>query len=173
MSLEFKADQKFDPDKARQIINGEVSVYHCHHYSTLFSQLADDAKLLQGPKLLAEAAEESMYPVLVKYFADNGIKTQEDKKAIAEDYYAFLGMGKVAITEISDNGGKAVMEHSHVDEGWLKKWDKRDKPVNFIGQGFLAAAFAAITDSKTGTFKVTETESIVCGSSNSKFEIRK
>jgi predicted hydrocarbon binding protein len=172
MSIQFKADQVFDPKKARQYINDEASVFHCHHYATLFSQLADDAKLLRGATLLAESAEESFYPVLVKYFKENSINVMEDRIAITEQYCSFIGLGKVKII-IDKDKGSAEMPFSHVDEGWIKKWSKRDKPVNFIGQGFLAAAFSAILDCEPNVFNVEEVQSIVAGASFSRFEISK
>jgi predicted hydrocarbon binding protein len=81
-------------------------------------------------------------------------------------------MGEVHIN-IQGNRGTADMSHSHVDEGWIKKWDQHDRPVNFIGQGFLAAAFAAITGTEAGSYAVKETQSIVSGAPVSKFEIEK
>lgn len=172
MSTQFKATQRFDSEKARQYVNGEVTVFHCHHYATLFSQLADDAKLLKGSTLLVEAAEESFYPVLAGYFKEHGVDTTEDRISITEQYFGFVGLGKVKIS--MENGkGSAEMPYAHVDEGWIKKWSKRDKPVNFIGQGFLAAAFSAITGSQQGVFSVTETQSKVSGAPASLFEIVK
>ncbi len=172
MAIEFKVKQEFDPERMRHYINGELSVMHCHHYATLFSQLADDAKLLKGAKLLADSVEESTLPVLEKYYKENNITSLEDKASIAEQYFGFIGLGKVEI-KADDDGGTAEMNHAHVDEGWVKKWGKRDAPVNFIGQGFLAGAFSAITGNKAGDFKVEETQSIVSGASSSKFNITK
>jgi hypothetical protein len=64
----FVAERRFDSKRMRHYINNELSVLHCHHYASLFSQLADDAKLLHGDKLLKQASEESFYPVLVDYY---------------------------------------------------------------------------------------------------------
>lgn len=170
MSVIFEAKQVFNPQKARQYINGEAIVYHCHHYATLFSQLADDAKLINGDKLLAEAAEASFYDVLTKYFKDNKIETLEDKVCIAEQYYSFVGLGEL---KLDINQSSAEMLHSHVDEGWIKKWSKRDEPVNFIGQGYIAAVFSAVNGTDIGAFNVEETQSIVSGCETSKFKVIK
>lgn len=172
MSVEFKANQVFDGEKMRHYLNDELSVMHCHHYSTLFSQLADDAEMFNGPTLLAEAAEESMYPVLVKYFNENNIDSIEDRARIAEQYYAFVGLGQIKITP-REQGGSARMQHSHVDEGWIKKWGNRNEAVNFMGQGYLAAAFSAINGDDKGTYQVQETQSIVSGANTSEFTITK
>jgi predicted hydrocarbon binding protein len=172
MSVEFKSTQVFDDERMRHYNNDELSVMHCHHYSTLFSQLADDAKLLKGPKLLFEAAEESFYPVLAKYFNENNIDSIEDRASIAEQYYGFVGLGQVSITP-GEQGGSAQMQHSHVDEGWIKKWGNRDEAVNFMGQGYLAAAFSAIHGNERGTYQVRETQSIVSGADTSEFTITK
>ena len=168
MSVTFKAEQTFDSQKARQYINNEVIVYHCHHYATLLSQLADDAKLINGPKLLAEASEEIFYDILARYFKENKIETLEDRISIVEQYGTFVGLGQLKLN-LSQNSAEVFF--SHVDEGWIKKWSKRDDPVNFIGQGYLAAAFSAINNADIGKFSVEEIQSIVSGSETSKFKI--
>ena len=165
-------NQTFEKKRMRHYMNGELSVLHCHHYSTLFSQLALDAKLLKGTTLLLEAAEESLIGPLEKYFAENKVASVEDKVAVAEDYFRVVGLGEVKISFGAD-GGSAEMLHAHVDDGWLKKWGKHDQPVNYIGQGYLAAAFSAIAGTKAGTYQVEETESIVKGAKSSKFAIKK
>lgn len=170
MGAEFKADQVFDSNKMRHFLNKEGIVFHCHHYATLFSQLADDAKLIKGPLLMVQTTEETFFPILSKYYKENSIDSKEDRISIAEQYYGFIGLGEV---KINIDDGTAQMPHAHVDEGWVKKWSKRDTPVNYIGQGYLAAAFAAITDNPIGSFQVDETESIVSGAASSQFTINK
>ena len=172
MLMEFKANQRLDTERMRHYLNDELSVLHCHHYTALLTQLADDARLLNGPQLLAEASEESFYPILVKYFNDNDVETLEDRVSIVEQYFSFVGLGQLKIT-VDEDGGSAEMMYSHVDEGWRKKWSNRDRPVNFVGQGFLAAAFSAITDNDPGSFKVDETASIVLGAEKSRFNIER
>ena len=172
MSISLNTKQVFDKQRMRHYLNGELSVLHCHHYSTLFTQLADDADWLNGPQLLAESAEESIYPVLSKYFNDENVSSMEDRIAIAEQYYAHVGLGQVTILA-SGQEWNAEMPHAHVDEGWIKKWDTRNKAVNFIGQGFLAAAVAAINNEQPGSYRVAEIQSIVKGAETSKFTITK
>lgn len=170
MTQEFNAVQTFDAKKARQKVNGTSTVFHCHHYSTLFTQLADDAGAFGGAKLLAEAAEEFALNELTAYFKAANVDTLAERLAVAESYYGFIGLGILKL-EFDGKSGSAEMPHAHVDEGWLKKWGNRDKPVNFIGQGFIAGACAAVGDSKLGAFDVNETQSIVTGASCSKFTI--
>ena len=170
MQQEFSAQQTFDAEKARQLINGTGTVFHCHHYSTLFTQLADDAKEFKGAQLLAEAAEDFAYRELTAYFEAKNVKGDAERVATAESYFGFIGLGVVKVS-FDGKGGSAEMKHSHVDEGWIKKWGKRDRSVNFIGRGFLAGACAAVSNSKPGSFSVEETQSIVSGSPSSKFVI--
>ncbi|MCB9654813.1 MAG: hypothetical protein H6729_11855 [Deltaproteobacteria bacterium] len=170
MTLEFKATQRFEPGSARQYINDSSSVFHCHHYATLMTQLADDASSFRGPELLTQAAEEFAFRELSNYFAKNQINEARDRIAVAESYCGFVGLGSLRL-ELHGAGGAAEMAHSHVDEGWIKKWGKRDKPVNFIGQGFIAGACEAITNAKLGSFDVQEDRSIVSGQPSSKFTI--
>jgi hypothetical protein len=61
---EFEIDHKFDPIRNRHYMNGVCTVLHCHHYATLYTQLADDAEEFAGVRLLIEAAEDTFYEVL-------------------------------------------------------------------------------------------------------------
>ncbi len=169
-SVKFVANQTFDSDRMRHYLNGKVSVLHCHHSATLFTQLATDAEDMNGPALLTEASSETFYPVLRDYYRENTVSEIDDRIAIAEQYCAFIGLGEIELG-FSDNTGYASMKHSHVDEGWVQKWGQRDSRVNFIGEGFIRAAWAAIFDKSPSECKVEETQSIVSGSSTSKFAL--
>lgn len=170
MNLQIK--QEFDPNQKRHYTNGECYVLHCHHYSALFTQLADDAKDLDGPNQLRNAFAEAIYPILQKYYQENAVTAISDRLAVAEEYCIFSGLGKIKIT-LEGNQGKAEMIHSHIDEGWIKKFGKRDHAINYIGQGFLDAVFSAVTGNAIHSFKVEETQSIVCGAPTSQFTIAK
>lgn len=143
---------------------------HCHHYATLFTRLALQMRSLGGPELLARAMEENFYLVLKKYYIRYVTGSVEEKIRVAEDYFALVGMGSLSIT-FAPSGGKAEMRHSHVDEGWIEKWGRTDYPVNFMGNGYLAAVFALAAGRLVGGYRVEETESIVTGAPLSRFVI--
>ncbi len=166
----FHAEQKFDAKQMRHYVNGKVSVLHCHHYATLFSQLAMDARQFGGVQILLDTSRDVFGGVLKDYYQKNGITDRSERIAIAEQYCSFTGLGCVEL-KLGDTGGTATMSHSHVDEGWLKKWGQHDQPVNYIGQGFLKAACAAIFDLNPDKVSVEETQSIVRGASTSYFSL--
>lgn len=172
MTAALNIQHHFDAERNRQYLNGELTVFHCHHYASLFSQLADDAKMFEGARLLSEAAEEAFLPVLSKYFNEQDLMNKVDRTRAAEQYFAYVGLGQLSLN-VDEQGGTAEMPYSHVDEGWLKKWESRPEPVNFIGQGYVAAALSAITGNPAGSFVVEETQSIVAGADSSKFKISK
>jgi predicted hydrocarbon binding protein len=170
MAINFNANRVFEPKGCRHLINDDVYVLHCHHYVSLYTQLAEDCGMLDGKKLLSEVSEDTFYDVLSKYFADNKICCINDKVSIAEQYYTFCGLGKIKLSCIGIDGGEAKLCRSHVDEGWIKKWGKKDKPINFITCGYIAAAFSAILGKPARAYEVCETQSIVTGAEYSKFE---
>jgi len=55
-----------------------------------------------------------------------------DKAAVAEQYFGLSGLEKLELDVDGTGCGKAKMSHSHVDEGWTKKWKKEDREVNYI-----------------------------------------
>ena len=170
MSIKFKAEKKFNFKEKRFYLNNDPTVLHCHHYTTLLTQLANDATKFNGPNIMRSTSEEIFYPILAEYFKKYNVTSVEDRASISEQYYSYIGLGlmKICVDDYS-----AELIHSHLDEAWLKNWSISDRPVNYITQGFLSAAFSAITDSRIGTFEGEETQSIACGAETSKFTIDK
>jgi predicted hydrocarbon binding protein len=169
---ELKLDHKFDADKKRHYVNNVLTVLHCHHYATLFTQLALDAKeLVDGTQILKQTAEDVFFNVLSDYYKKNGISDPQQRLEVAVQMFTTFGMGKMVMVSSDANGGDIDMPHPHVDEGWLKKWGKYKEPVNFIGSGYLSGMFSAAFDKPTRTYKVTETQSTVMGTDKSHFKV--
>jgi len=75
------------------------------------------------------------------------------------------------VVYLGDDSGKVVLHRAHVDEGWIKKWGKFDRPVNYIAAGYVAAMFAAVNEKAPRSYKVTEVESLVMGAPKSVFNV--
>jgi hypothetical protein len=168
--VQFEIEHRFDPVRCRHYMNGQLTVLHCHHYMTLFHQLADDAKDFEGARLLTETAEATFYEVLTDYFNSTCITSLDDKIALAEEYWKVVGMGLLKFTAVGKYAVTAEMEYSHVDEGWLKKWSGREEPVNFITCGFVSAAAAIFNNKNPKNFMTKELKSLVCGDEISLFK---
>ena len=170
MSTTLQLNHKFDADRMRHYLNDEVAVLHCHHYATLYTQLAIDA---QETTLLASVSEEVFGSMLSKYFQDNCIDAVSDRLEVACQHYSALGLGKMKISYCGPDSGQVVLESSHIDQGWIKKWGQFDAPVNYITAGYIAGMFSAVNDEPKRTFAATETESIVKGADQSTFKVFK
>ncbi|RPI79967.1 MAG: hypothetical protein EHM45_00805 [Desulfobacteraceae bacterium] len=168
--IEFEVDRRFDPVKSRHFLNGVCTVLHCHHYATLYSQLALDAVNFNGADHLVEASEDTFYEVLNSYYLNKGATTAEEKVEIARQYWQAVGMGLIQFTGVGKFEILAEMEYSHLDEGWLKKWGGSKKPVNLFTVGFVAAVAALVNEKPVRSFRVTETKSLVCGDEKSEFK---
>ena len=166
---EVKYDHYFDQKTKRHQINNIQSVLHCHHYASLYTQLAIDAG---ETELLKECARESFRRVLDTYFANNpDIDTIQAKTEIGCQYYALVGLGEMAVTFLGDDSGDVRILSSHTDDGWMKKWGQFDKPVNYITAGFIEALFESVLDLDQKSFEAVETQSIVMGAETSIFQI--
>ncbi len=168
----LKLEHRFDANRCRHYIGDQVSVLHCHHYATLFTQLAIDAKdLVDGTKILKEVTEDVVHGILTKYYAQNGISDPGERLETGRQLYSFYGLGKMTLVSPSSGGGTVEMSAAHVDEGWIKKWGKANAPVNYIGSGFVAGMFAAAFDKPVRTFQVEEKQSRVMGADKSVFAV--
>jgi predicted hydrocarbon binding protein len=170
--VELKIECKFDPDRKRHYLNDVLTVLHCHHYATLFTQLALDAKeLVDGTQILKESAEDVFFQVLTDYYKKNEITDTKERMNIGVQMFSAVGMGKMDIVYGDENGGEIDMPIAYVDEGWIKKWGKYKAPVNFIGVGYVGGMFSAVFNKHVRTYNVTETQSRVMGAEKSHFKI--
>ena len=169
-ATEFEIDHRFDPVGNRHYLNGVCSVLHCHHYATLYTQLALDATDFEGVRHLLETSEDVFHNILDRYFSEREIATIDEKIELAQQYWQAIGMGLVRFTGVGIYEVLAEMEYSHIDEGWLKKWGGSDRPVNYMTAGFVAAVAALLNDKPSRSFTVRETQSLACGDEKSKFK---
>jgi hypothetical protein len=169
MPLDIK--RTFDEDTYRHSINGHNFVLHCHHYMALTTKLAADFADVGAAEVLCEATEDSIRPVLDSYFSEHGITSPDERLAIGSQYYSFMGLGQMDVSG-SAGGGEVKLQHSHVDEGWIKKWGQNGKPVNHVTRGFVAAMFAATFSKPARSYSVTEETSIVMGSPESTLVVK-
>lgn len=168
---ELVVDQKFNRKSCRHLLNGSTYVLHCHHYATLYCRLADDADLFDGKALLRAGCEAAFVPELEKFFEKQDAYEVSERVELVEQYFKFVGLGILEFERVGSMAASARLNSSHVDEGWIKKWGNREAPVNFIAQGFLAAAMAAIYEEPIGAFETKEQQSIVSGAEASLFTI--
>ena len=167
---ELVINRDFNTKSCRHSINGQVQVLHCHHYATLYTQLADDCGMLDGKKLLAESTEDTFYGILAGYYNEHQITDIRERIAIGEQYYSLSGLGQMRVVCVGPESAEVELPHSHVDEGWISKWGSRDKAVNFITSGYIAGFLSAVFDKNPRAYTVTETQSIVTGADSSRFE---
>ncbi len=146
-------------------------VMHCHHYFSVFIELAHAYEKQGGPRFMQEAAAETFGSFLRLYYLEDGIKDLGERIRIAEEYWRQVGMGIIRISTQDPTYGSARMNYSHIDEGWLKKGAPTSRPINYVTQGFLAGFMqAAYTGGRSRTYEVKETKSLVLGDEYSQFE---
>lgn len=157
---ELHVEIRIDPRTMRHYYNDQLVVVHCHHFSTLYTQLAMDAK---ETKLLQDISEEMFYSVLSDYFEKNPVKELGDRCEIGIQLYGSMGLGSLEIRYIGENSADFILRRAHVDKGWVRKWGSSDKPVNYIGAGCIAGFLAAVLSKPVGTFAVRQTKSLAMG----------
>ena len=153
----------FDNNRCRHIANGQTLVLHCHHFASLTTQLANDCSLLDAKKLLADCAEDTFHTVLTDYYRINNVSGLGERIEAAERYFSEAGLGKLNIIFAGSCAGEVELKHSHVDEGWIKKWGNSPLPVNHIGCGYVTALFSALFDRPKRSYTAKERQSIACG----------
>ncbi len=171
MAPEINLEHTWDPGLKRHYTNGKQTVWHCHHYATLYTKLALETKDEGGVDLFVQTGAEVWGDFLKDYFQKEGVSAVEDRIELARQYWKTIGMGLLSIESSAPESGTASMEYSHIDEGWIKKWQGSNQPVNLYTQGFLSGAFSTIYDKPIGAYAVTETASLAKGDDACRFEI--
>ena len=134
----------------------------------MYTQLAIDAR---QTTLLSDVAEDCFGDVLRAYYKTHALVEIDDRLSIACQYYSAVGLGKMVVRHLGPDTGEVEVERSHIDEGWLKKWGKYDRPVNYITAGFVSGLIAATFDLPPRSFEVTEVDSMAMGAQTGRFQI--
>ena len=166
--MNLQLPQHFDTTHKRYFLNEQVSVLHCHHYATLYTQLALDAR---ETTLLSEVTEDTFFRILSDYFLKHDIQTLDKRIEIACQYFSEIGFGKMQVNYLADYTGEIELITSHIDEGWLRKWGTYDVPINYIAAGYCAALFESVLNQPVRTFSVKEIQSIAMGAETTLFKI--
>jgi len=157
---DIKVNIRIEPKTCRHYYNDQLVVVHCHHYATLYTQLAMDA---EQADLLQDVSEEMFFKVLSDYFKENETPNFFDRLTIGCQLFGLMGLGSVTFRYAGENSADLILTRSHVDKGWIRKWGKSDQPVNFIGAGAIAGMLACIFNKPAGTYLVRETKSLAMG----------
>lgn len=160
-----------DADTNRQFLNGHPVVMHSHHYLSLITKLAEDLGDLGGTRILMDVVEETMRAVFDDYIRKNGINTAQERCNVGREYYSVFGLGKMVITG-DENGGEVRLVNSHLDQGWVMKWGRNDKPLNYFTCGYIAAMFGAAFSRPLKSYAVTEEASIAMGEPEGRFTVK-
>ncbi|MDJ0828473.1 MAG: hypothetical protein QNI92_01405 [Desulfobacterales bacterium] len=169
--MALEVDLTFDQKTYRHYMNGFLAVLHCHHYMSLLTKLAEDYEDVGGPDILCESVEDSIRPMLDDYFQKHNVGTPEEKLKVGQEYYSVMGMGQMEVMG-DEQGGEVVLQRSHVDQGWQKKWGGNiGKPINHWTRGYVAAMFAAAFNRPPRSYQAEEIASIIKGDDTSKFTI--
>jgi hypothetical protein len=166
---ELELARTFDRAEGRHSVNGVTHVLHCHHYLSLYTQLAEDCGMLDGRRLLAEVCEDTFREVLAGVWRDQGHRSVAERIEVAEQYYRFTGMGLMKVRAAGPDHAEVELEISHVDAGWHKKWGARPQPANYFTCGFIAGMLAGLFESPARSWKVSERQSILAGEDVSRF----
>lgn len=168
MSLQL--DFTMDDDSFRHFLNGHGVVMHSHHYLTLITKLVEELPEADGRQLLMEVVEGSMREIFDDYLRQHGLTSSEERLTVGQEYYAVFGLGKLQAEGDAD-GGEVRITSSHLDEGWIRKWGERQAPVNHFTCGYIAAMFAAAFGTPPGSYRVSETASMVSGAAEGRFQV--
>ena len=164
-----KYEHCFDAKRKRHFVNGTLSVFHCHHYLTLYTQLAIDAGRTE---MLKESARASFKPMLTRYFERHCTASElETRVKTVQQYYGMLGLGKMEVLFIGEESGDVELLVSHADAGWMKKWGPYDRPINYVSAGYIEAMFEVVLNTSDKAFVAKEIESIVMGAERSRFRV--
>jgi len=169
MALEL--EHTFDKNTYRHAYNGHIMVMHCHHYMSLLTRLAMEYADVNGPDILAEAAEDSIRPLLEESARRQSITTPEAILTLGRELYQQLGMGLMAINGTGETG-EVTLVRSHVDQGWMKKWGKATTTINHFTRGFIAAIYGAAFGKSGRAYAVQETASIARGDATTTFVVK-
>ena len=163
---------KFNPINNTIHLNGKPVSLHCHHYNCGILKAIEEIPMIDGFKMFVEASSEEFYRNFEPYLSSKsgGVSTEAALKNAAELYH-LMGFGKLDLSELNENGGKAYADSSYFVVGWLAKYGRSSTPVCYLTCGFIAGILAAIFNAEPSNYEVKETECMIAGFDYCEFKV--
>lgn len=165
---------KFDPAHNIITLNGVPVSLHCHHYNCGLLQVIEKFPRIDAHNILIRTAAEEFCKNFKSYLADQQQGcTAEDALGQAADLYRVMGLGRIDLSQLKEEGGTASADSSYFVVGWLAKYGRRPNPVCFVTCGFIAGILAAVFNVLPDTYEVNETDCLVTGGECCTFSVRR
>lgn len=140
-SLAERLALQYDAPSYRRVIAGKDVILHCHHYNSRLQRTIESADLVDGKKLIVDAAE-----TVFAEHVDLALRADDPpaaRWALAEMLYARLGFGRVDFARAAE--GVVTGASSHFVEGWLAGLGRPDRMVCSFTEGYIQGAIYAVT----------------------------
>ena len=154
------------PDRHRRIIAGQEVIVHCHHYNSRIQRTVESVANIDGKSIVRRASEQAFARQIA-----NAIEEGDDEATrwvVAEELFAELGYGRLDLSKA--NSGIVTQSSGHFVEGWGVAFGDDRKPVCTLAEGFIQAAFIAITGQEV---EARENECMHCGAEACSFSVEK
>ncbi|RME91775.1 MAG: hypothetical protein D6767_04505 [Candidatus Hydrogenedentota bacterium] len=171
----FSAPISLLKDEGLTLCYGEPLVFHCNHYNLFLQRTIEDTgEYIDAETILVDGAVSCTYSMLNRLFEKNPkYRDPKIRLEIASAIYSQLGFGLLPIHELTEDGGVVHTKITHYSYGWLKKWGKRDKPVDYFTRGYLIAALAQAYFLPPGAFSCKQTKCLSMGDEQNEFVLER
>ena len=163
---------EFNPFKNTIHLNRKPVSLHCHHYNCGLLKTIEEISTIDGHGLIIEAAAAEFHKNFKSYLSgEPGELLPAVALNKAEELYHLIGLGRLDLSKLDKNGGKAYADSSYFVIGWLAKYGRKSTPVCYLTCGFIAGILSAIFNAEPSDYEVKETECMIMGSEYCVFEI--
>jgi len=164
-------NKQYDRDKAKHFIEGRHFVLHCHHYNTQLHRAIINTPFMDGPDFVFRVSRDDFYDTIGAVLKSKQITGADRVKEACNDLYRYMGFGFFDMAGLGPKGGTVTALHSHLATGYINKWGAQDKPVDDVGRGFLAAAWALAYGGNPKKCVVRQTRCIAQGHKTCEFTV--
>jgi len=154
----------YDAPSYRRVIAGKDVILHCHHYNSRLQRTIESADLIDGKRLIVEAAE-GVFGEHVGLALRDG-DDEATRWAVASLLYSHLGFGRLDFSRAGE--GVVVGTASHFVEGWLAGLGRPERMVCSFAEGYIQGAVHAVTGAAV---HAREVECMARGAAACRFEL--
>ncbi len=167
--MDFK--RSFDANECKHYLEDQYFVLHCHHYNTLTHRALTATPYIDGKAFIFRCVRDDFYENLSKVAQNKGLRSGADVLKMAQEFYAYTGLGQIDLGGLTASGGTVVSSHSHLATGYLNKWGPQSAPVDDFGRAFAAAVCAVAFGLNVQQCHAEQTHCIACGAKECIFRV--
>ena len=128
----------------RWVVAGLDTTLTSAGYDAYFLRAVRSLNQVRTDDILIGAGEGIAWSALTTLLTERAAHTMAARITVAEQLFAWMGLGRLDLSGLTDRGGRVSVKQPHMPLAWRPAWGSAHEALCFFTQGWVAGAASAV-----------------------------